>query len=93
MTNQTTATDPVVYNLWHAITAINDLKPNVAGQTGLLGEDLCFLLDDDQTPHVWKGKLSDQASVNDREDVKSAASLRIHLGLSGRARARHFRHQ
>jgi len=64
-------TDPVVYNLWHVISAIDDLTPGVADETALLGEALCFVLTESGKPVVWKGTLKDRSGDNPDTRVRS----------------------
>lgn len=64
-------TDPVVYNLWHVISAVDYLTSGVAEETALLGEALCFVLTDTGEPIVWKGKLVDHASLEKAARVQA----------------------
>ncbi len=64
-------TDPVVYNLWHVITAVDDLTPGVPQETALLGEPLCFVLSESGEPIVWKGKIADQTSEDKNARVRA----------------------
>ena len=59
MSGSENVTDPLVYNLWHVISAIDDLPPNTARQTTLLGQPLCFSLNEHGEPSVWKGTLKE----------------------------------
>lgn len=46
MLDENGAVDPIVYDLWHVISAIDDLIPGKVEQTRLLGETLHFVLDE-----------------------------------------------
>ncbi len=53
MTDTATALDPVALNLWHVISAIDDLEYGRPGSTTLLGTRLHFVLEDNATARVW----------------------------------------
>ena len=60
MSQPKTTIDPVVYNLWHVISATDDLVPGKVGQTRLLGVPVSFVIDDEGTPTVWRGTPADR---------------------------------
>ncbi|HTV35015.1 MAG TPA: aromatic ring-hydroxylating dioxygenase subunit alpha [Xanthobacteraceae bacterium] len=65
--------DPVILNLWHAIVAFAELRPNTVYETVLLEEPVSFAIDSAQTPVAWRsqpayraGDTVDPARVADR---------------------------
>lgn len=65
------AIDPVVYNQWHVISALDDLTPGVVERTALLGVALCFVVDKNGEVTVWKGTPQDKQSIKPSDTVKT----------------------
>jgi phenylpropionate dioxygenase-like ring-hydroxylating dioxygenase large terminal subunit len=70
--------DPVILNLWHAIGALEEMRPNVVYQTVLLEEPVSFAVDTDGTPVTWRsrpdyrsGDPIDPARVTDKLATRS----------------------
>ena len=70
--------DPVIFNLWHAIGDIEDMRPNTVYQTVLLEEPVSFAIERAGTPFAWRsepydksGGVFDQTRVTDKLPAKS----------------------
>ncbi|MEO0697928.1 MAG: aromatic ring-hydroxylating dioxygenase subunit alpha [Pseudomonadota bacterium] len=63
MLDENGAVDPIVYDLWHVISAIDDLIPGKVEQTRLLGETLHFVLDETGDAQVWSGSADSAAKA------------------------------
>jgi phenylpropionate dioxygenase-like ring-hydroxylating dioxygenase large terminal subunit len=70
--------DPVIFNLWHAIGDIEDTRPNTVYQTVLLEVPVSFAIEPAGTPFAWRsepydksGAVFDQTRVTDKLPAKS----------------------
>ncbi|MEZ2328922.1 aromatic ring-hydroxylating dioxygenase subunit alpha [Mesorhizobium sp. RCC_202] len=72
----TKCTDPVILNLWHPVGAIAEAVPSGVQETVLLEERLCFAINADGEPVVWRSRLGaqgpGQVSTADRLPALSA---------------------
>lgn len=53
-------TDPVIFNLWHVIGDVPEIRPNTVYQTVLLEERLSFAIDAEGKAFVWRSRPSDK---------------------------------
>ena len=53
--------DPVIFNLWHAIGDIEDTRPNTVYQTVLLEEPVSFAIERAGTPFAWRSEPYDKS--------------------------------
>jgi phenylpropionate dioxygenase-like ring-hydroxylating dioxygenase large terminal subunit len=64
MQHTSKCSDPVIFNLWHAIGDIEDMQPNTVYQTVLLEEPVSFAIDVAGTSFAWRSQPSDKTGAS-----------------------------
>jgi phenylpropionate dioxygenase-like ring-hydroxylating dioxygenase large terminal subunit len=55
--------DPIIFNLWHAVGDIEDMRLSTAYQTVLLGEPVGYALDAAGAPLAWRSQPRERSGV------------------------------
>ena len=71
--------DPVANNLWHVISALEEVKANIIHKTQLLGKPVSFSKTDTGIPCVWHTNPTDVAG-----DAVDLTSINTHLAVQHR---------
>lgn len=73
-------TDPVALNLWHAICARDEMDPNEARETVLLGQAIAYVLDDRGIPSAWRSDDGPATAAPSRGSDARALPARLAYG-------------
>ena len=71
--------DPVANNLWHVISALEEVKADIIHKTQLLGKPVSFSKTDTGIPRVWHTNPTDVAG-----DAVDLTSINTHLAVQYR---------